>query len=179
MGRLTLVTGGGRCGKSSWALSRGEKSNEPNKVFIASAVVFDDEMRERVENHKKERGEQWVTVEAPYDLPDAVSNLKDQTVAIVDCCTVWLGNIWYKFGTDEKTLSTHIDKLCNALEEFRSQKNGEIILVSNEVGWGIIPADPGVRRYADWIGKMNQRIASTAQNVYVCVAGISMQIKRT
>ena len=177
MGRITLVTGGARSGKSSLALQRGKESKLTAKLFIATAEVLDEEMQLRAENHSKERGPEWETVEEPCNVADRVKNLSSNSMVLIDCCTVWLGNIWHKYGNDDTTLSYHIDMLCKALENWADKNKGEIIVVSNEVGWGIIPADAGVRRYRDWAGKLNQKIASISHEVILCVAGIPMRIK--
>jgi adenosylcobinamide kinase/adenosylcobinamide-phosphate guanylyltransferase len=179
MGRITLVIGGARSGKSAWALDRGEKAAIQPKIFIATAEPIDDEMRMRAEMHRKNRGDSWQTIEEPCDLPGVIQNLEDDCLALIDCCTVWLGNIWHKYGDDDMTLSRHVEALCVALEQWRSRATGEIIIVSNEVGWGIVPHELAVRHYRDWAGRLNQRIASLAQEVYLCVAGISMKIKNT
>jgi adenosylcobinamide kinase/adenosylcobinamide-phosphate guanylyltransferase len=177
MGTVTLITGGSRCGKSTYALKVGEESNHQNKTFIATAEVFDDEMAERVNKHIAERGEHWKTVEVPCYLPAAITNLPEDSISIVDCLTVWLGNIWFKYGDDDKTLDDHIEELCRSLALWKTRNSGDIIIVTNEVGWGIIPPEASVRRYRDWAGKLNQKIATIADSVILCIAGIPLIIK--
>ncbi|MDO5577009.1 MAG: bifunctional adenosylcobinamide kinase/adenosylcobinamide-phosphate guanylyltransferase, partial [Fibrobacter sp.] len=147
------------------------------KVFIATANVFDNEMAQRVDAHRKERGSEWETIEEQVDLVSAIKKAGDSAVVVIDCCTVWLGNVWHIYGTDDANLESHILKLCSFMEKWVTQKQVEIVIVSNEVGWGIVPADPAVRRYRDWSGKMNQHIASIAGEVYLCVSGIPVKIK--
>ncbi len=177
MGKIVLISGGARSGKSTFALKLASEKSSLQKLFIATAVVFDDEMRLRVEKHKQERGSEWETIESPYELPKTVENLPSQTVAVVDCLSVWLGNIWYKYGNDDKTLSSHISSLHDSIQTWKAKNYGEIILVTNEVGWGIIPSDAATRRYRDWAGILNQHIGKVASEVYLCVCGIPMQIK--
>lgn len=178
MGNVVLVTGGARSGKSTFALQLSARNPATEKVFIATAVVFDDEMKLRVDNHKKERGSEWKTIESPFELAQTIENLSHQTVSIVDCLTVWLGNVWYKFGDSDETLSLHIDKLSRSIQNWKQQNTGTLILVTNEVGWGIIPSDAATRRYRDWAGKLNQYIGKIASEVYLCVAGVPLEIKK-
>ncbi len=178
MGKVVLITGGVRSGKSAWALQRADESSQNQKVFIATAESFDEEMKERIVNHQKERGKKWRTIEEPHDLAGTLDNLKDGTVAIIDCCTVWLGNIWHQFGDSDAVFEKHTEMFVQALQLWcDSDREGEVIIVSNEVGWGIVPLEKSVRRYRDWAGKLNQRIASIADEVYLCVAGIGVRIK--
>ncbi|MFP4164114.1 MAG: bifunctional adenosylcobinamide kinase/adenosylcobinamide-phosphate guanylyltransferase [Chitinispirillaceae bacterium] len=177
MGSVTLVTGGVRSGKSAWAIKRGEAVRADRRIFIATARALDEEMRERVRSHRQERGGRWDTVEAECDLANVVDSLPDGTVAVIDCCTVWLGNVWHLHGNSNENLEKHVKVLCDALDRWKRCGTGEIIIVSNEVGWGIVPLEPEVRRYRDWAGRLNQRIAALAQKVYLSVAGIPVKIK--
>lgn len=133
-----------------------------SKVFIATAEPFDVEMKKRVVDHRKERGPDWHTIEESCDLATVIGNLGDNTVAVLDCCTVWLGNVWHTLGDDDSTLENHIGAFCAALAKWSHENHGEIMVVSNEVGWGIVPHEEAVRRYRDWAGRLNQRIASIA-----------------
>jgi len=177
MGTICFVTGGVRSGKSSWALNRGNSVKACSHIYIATAEPFDDEMSQRALNHQKERGDSWTTVEESLDPGSVVLGIQESAAIIVDCCTVWLANIWHHFGSADETLDTHVTSFCTALAAWQRQGSGEIILVSNEVGWGIVPPDAGVRQYRDWAGRLNQRIAALADEVYLCVSGISLQIK--
>jgi adenosylcobinamide kinase/adenosylcobinamide-phosphate guanylyltransferase len=177
MGKVVLISGGARSGKSAFALELASEKSSLEKLFIATAVVFDNEMNLRVEKHRQERGNEWKTIESPYELPQTVETLPSHTVTVVDCLSVWLGNVWYRYGDDDQTLSLHIDNLHKSIQNWKSKNCGEIILVTNEVGWGIIPSDAATRRYRDWAGKLNQYIGKTASEVYLCVCGIPMKIK--
>lgn len=178
MGRVTLITGGVRSGKSAWALKQGESAKASARFFVATSEPLDDEMRERAQKHKLERDKTWQTVEEAYDLAGVIDKMPDNCFVIIDCCTVWLGNIWHKYGNDYMTLERHADKLLAALEQWKKQKHGEILIVSNEVGWGIVPHEESVRRYRDCAGRLNQKIAALADEVRLCVAGIPILIKQ-
>jgi adenosyl cobinamide kinase/adenosyl cobinamide phosphate guanylyltransferase len=177
MGTIAFITGGVRSGKSAWALARAENSHHANKVFIATATLLDDEMRRRAENHRRERGPHWQTIEEPYAIEEVLNRVVNETVAVIDCLTVWLGNIWYKAEGDEVALSHSIELLCSGLERWRSEKSGELVIVSNEVGWGIVPPSREVRLFRDWAGKLNQNVTALAEEVYLSVAGIPLRIK--
>jgi len=173
MGSITLVTGGVRSGKSSFALSYASEKRG-TKTFIATAIPFDDEMKARVDTHKKERGESFITVEEPYDLSQAVLSVKeDITIAVIDCLTVWLGNLFYKYDSDMGKIKAAIDNFVNALQNCHV----EIIMVTNEVGWGIVPENKMAREFRDCNGFLNQRIAKIADHVILCVSGIPVTIK--
>jgi len=173
MGKVTLVTGGVRSGKSKFALSYAQSKNG-NKVFIATAVPFDDEMRIRVENHRLERGELFETVEEPYDLADAITRIHSgYSIAVVDCLTVWMGNLFYQYEQNPKQIYTEIDHLIIVLRSAQS----EIIIVTNEVGWGIVPENKLAREFRDMNGLLNQKVAAVADNVILSVSGIQINIK--
>lgn len=178
MGRVILITGGARSGKSTFALQLASQIHSGTKNFIATAIAFDDEMKLRIENHKSERGPQWKTIESPYDLSDAISEIPQHNVSVVDCCTVWLGNIWFKYGDSDDILSLHINKLTSSVTTWKDKLSGTLIFVTNEVGWGIIPPDSATRRYRDWAGRLNQNLAGIASEVYLCVSGIPMVVKK-
>jgi adenosylcobinamide kinase / adenosylcobinamide-phosphate guanylyltransferase len=116
MGKIILITGGVRSGKSSWALRCGNEIPAEHKIFIATAKIIDEEMRERAEKHQEERGRAWRTIEEPVALAETLANLTDKSVSILDCCTVWLGNIWHRHGNDRATLENKVAEFCCALD---------------------------------------------------------------
>ncbi len=177
MGTLILITGGARSGKSSWALARANRSESEPKTFVATAELVDDEMRDRAQRHRRERGEGWRTVEEPRDLVSVIGGLTDGDVAVIDCCTVWLGTIWHECGGEREALDSRVDSLTAALKAWKRTKSGMVVVVSNEVGWGIVPSEPAVRRYRDAAGRLNRLVAAAADEVYLSVAGIAMKIK--
>ncbi len=169
---VLLVTGGGRSGKSRYALSRAEGFQR--RGFVATAEAFDDEMRLRIAKHREERADRYVTVEAPLDLAAAISGLAGQVdVAVVDCLTVWLGNLMHHRGYQSDESFPELEEVLVVL----SDPPLNVILVTNEVGLGIIPADPLSRAYRDLAGRMNQRIAEVANEVVLVVCGLPHVLK--
>jgi len=177
MGKIVLVTGGVRSGKSSWALAEANQLSSGNKMFIATAEPIDDEMRLRINKHQLERGETWQTIEAPERLAEAIASTPNEAIMIVDCCTVWLGNVWHRSNADINKMNDAIDGLLLSMRSWQEQNSGVMFVISNEVGWGIVPHEAGVRLYRDTIGTLNQRIAQIAEDVFMCVSGIAVLIK--
>lgn len=175
MGKITLITGGSRSGKSSFALELAEKSYT-KRGFIATAVAFDDEMRDRIARHKDERSDRYVTIEEPYNLTEKLASLDNTLqVYIIDCLTVWLGNCFYKNGDEQAPVEARIDRLFEYLK--KPTQSADLIFVTNEVGSGIIPENKLARMFKDCAGICNKKIATIADEVYLCVSGISLKIK--
>jgi adenosylcobinamide kinase/adenosylcobinamide-phosphate guanylyltransferase len=173
MKKIVLVIGGCKSGKSRYALERVDRLAVRHKIFIATSVPFDDEMKDRIDRHRDERGSDWETVEAPDRLADAIqSNSGDDRGLLVDCLTLWINNLLMA-STDEKVLQPRVTELAETLE----QVDGPIYLVSNEVGAGIVPQNPLARQFRDLAGSVNQAIASMADEVVWLVAGIPVKIK--
>lgn len=167
MNRVTLVLGGARSGKSRFAenLARGL---EGPKTYLATAEPFDHEMRERIASHQQQRIEDgWTTVEAPLDPATAIR--KARGVVLLDCVTVWLGNLMH----DGRDLRKEVALLEKALEESQAT----VLLVSNEVGLSIVPENDMARRFRDEQGFANQMIGRVADEVYLVVAGLPLKIK--
>lgn len=174
MAEVILITGGTRSGKSSAALrlAQGFKS----KVFIATAEAFDDEMRARIAKHKVERGNEWKTIEAPLDLSKAIASVQDgKAVILVDCLTVWLGNLMFH----DESISEDSVPCSTLLDALRQSPVARIILVTNEVGMGIVPDHPLGRRFRDIAGRLNQRVGAVADQVILVVCGQCLTIKST
>lgn len=173
--QVTLVLGGGRSGKSRFAQALAETAAPvaAARTYIATAEPMDDEMRARIAAHQAERKDRFVTIEEPMDLAGAFSRLSDETcVALVDCLTVWLGNLLYHHGPQEGRFEEEL-RLLQVLAD----PPCEIILVSNETGMGFIPADAESRAFRDHAGWLNQDIAKLADTVVLMVAGIPVVIK--
>ena len=169
--KVTLLTGGGRSGKSSYALEIA--GSYDRKVFIATAEAFDDEMADRVSRHQKERGNRFETIEEPLHLADALANvLPDTQVVVIDCITVWLGNLMHHMGVDEKNCAA-VDRFLKVL----ASPPCDVVIVSNEVGMGLIPANSMSRSFRDLAGSVNQKIAAIADEVFLVVSGIPLKIK--
>jgi len=165
---LILVTGGMKSGKSTFALNMALKYTK--RAFLATGVPFDDEMRLRIEKHKAERKELFDTFEEPVNVVEILKNIDDKyDVILFECLTTYLGNLYYY----QLDVQKQIDDLVDALSNMRS----EIIVVTNEVGWGIIPENPIARQYAEMLGKTNTRLAGVAKEVYLVVSGIGVRIK--
>ncbi len=173
--KVTLVTGGGRSGKTGFAVALAQ-SVAPNPLcrsYIATAQPFDDEMRRRIEAHQAQRNGTFVTVEEPIKLAHAIEGLSEETVvAVVDCLTVWLGNLMFHNGADSVQ-----DPQVQALLAILKNPPCDIILVTNETGMGIIPADAQSRTFRDMAGWLNQDIAALADTVVLMVSGIPVVIK--
>ena len=171
MKRIILVTGGSRSGKSKHALELAASYN--NKAFIATAEATDDEMRARIERHRRERDPSFHTLEEPVDPVVALKALPEETeVALLDCITVWLGNLFYR----EKI----IDGTCPEIDAFLDILEAppcHLILVTNEVGMGVIPADGATRLFRDTAGSINQILAERAHEVIFSVSGIPLRVK--
>ncbi|NNL77171.1 MAG: bifunctional adenosylcobinamide kinase/adenosylcobinamide-phosphate guanylyltransferase [Desulfobacterales bacterium] len=173
MKEIVLVIGGCRSGKSTYALQTAEKIPGGSKIFIATCVPQDDEMKQRVARHQKERSQNWATVEAPLNLPEAIrQNSRRADVILIDCLTLWVSNLLMQSG-DEKKITGTIPQLIDALEEATCP----IVLVSNEVGTGIVPDNPLARQFRDITGWVNQAVAKCAHQVVWMVAGIAVAVK--
>lgn len=171
MGRIILITGGARSGKSRYALEL--VSGFEKKAFIATAEPVDDEMKERIIKHRLDRGPDFITVEEPVDLAYALDNLPPGTeVAIVDCLTVWLGNLQYREGR----LSMNSPMIQAFLESLK-HPSCNLIIVTNEVGSGIVPCEPEVREFRDTAGLLNQEVGRLAHKVILTVCGIPVVLK--
>lgn len=170
MSRLSLITGGARSGKSRYALALA--SSYASKVFIATAQPLDDEMRRRIEEHRRQRGSTFVTIEAPLEVAGALRSLPaGAEVAVIDCLTVWLGNLLHRYGNQAGGFA-EVMEFVAALKA----PPCDIIVVSNEVGAGIVPANPLARQFRELAGSLNQQVAAIADAVILMVCGIPVPI---
>jgi len=170
--KIIFITGGCRSGKSRYALDYANR-HFSKKLYLATGEVLDEEMARRVENHKKARGPEWQTVEEPIKVAEKISQYEDRTeVVLVDCLTLWLSNLLLRWD-DESKIMVEVDRLAAAAEESRATS----IIVSNEVGMGIVPDNPLGRRFRDLSGMANQKIAATADTVIYMVTGIPMFLR--
>ena len=173
MNRTTLVIGGCRSGKSRFALELAEQVSEENRIFIATSAPEDDEMKERVARHQRERGDRWTTVEAPVRLPEAIIDYsREGNILLVDCITLWISNLLLETG-DEITILEYLQRLIESL----AASPCPVIMVSNEVGTGIVPENRLARQFRDIVGAANQRLAACSDRVVWMVAGIPVFIK--
>ena len=170
MGEKILITGGVKSGKSRFALKIAREIEKGEKIFIATARPIDEEMEDKIEKHKKERGSDFQTVEEPIHLGDTLKKINQSTV-VIDCLTLWLSNLFFEVRESEKLFE--IESFIQALKEF----GGNIIIVTNEVGWGIIPESETSRNYQAELGRLNQEVAEICDEVYVLISGIPSRVK--
>ena len=163
-----LVTGGARSGKSSFAEKR-TKQLGSSLMYIATSEIIDSEMEKRVAEHQARRGSEWETLHAPLNLTEALSETDGKGPCLVDCLTIWLNNLI--FHNEDTVVATK--ELIKVLE----QRSDPVVLVTNEVGSGIVPENALARRFRDEAGRMNQIISQVADEVYLSVSGIPLQIK--
>ncbi len=167
---LTLVLGGARSGKTAYTeRSARDAAGAGRPVMIATAEAFDDEMRDRIARHRADRGDRWRTIEAPTDLATALDGLEAGDVAVVDCLTLWLSNLML----GEHCTATSTAALLGALERCPAT----LWLVSNEVGFGIVPENALARQFRDEAGRLHQAIAAVADQVVLMVAGLPVVVK--
>ena len=160
---LVLLLGGARSGKSALAVRWGHGYAGP-VTFVATAEAGDDEMAERIARHRAERPAGWTTIEEPTAVAAAVRTAEREALVIVDCLTLWVSNMLSR-GDDDVLAAA--DDIADAAR----RRAAPTVVVSNEVGWGIVPADPATRRYRDLLGAVNARMAARAQRSLLMAAG--------
>lgn len=170
MSKFTLVIGGARSGKSSFAESFVMATNLPRR-YIATAQAWDDEMRARIAQHRDQRGDNWITVEAPLDLVGALAIAQQSEVVLVDCATLWLSN--------HLLADADLGAACAKLMTAIAQCPAPIVVVSNEVGWSIVPDNALARAFRDAQGRLNHQMAAQADLVVAVMAGLPIVLKGT
>ena len=166
-GAVEFFIGGARSGKSRLAQAAAE-ALPGELVYLATGAAFDDEMAERIDRHRTDRGARWRTVECPIDLPAALAR-EAGAVILVDCLTLWLSNLM---------LGDHdIEAASEALVAALGDAPGPVFVVSNEVGLGIVPDNALARRFRDAAGRLNQRVAAAADGVSFVAAGLALRLK--
>ena len=180
----TLVLGGARSGKSAHAERLAAQSG-CEVVYIATARAGDGEMAERIAHHRRGRPPHWTTVEEPLLLADAIArHSAPSTVVLVDCLTLWLSNLMFSDGrvypdTGSITLPPLFGAQRAALLDVLARSAGDIVLVSNEVGMGIVPMGAVSRSFADEAGRSNQSVAAACDRVFFVAAGLPLTLKDT
>lgn len=169
-----LILGGARSGKSVYAEKLAEQFNTSNNsqlVYIATATVGDDEMAQRVAHHQQRRSDDWQTIEEPLQLAKVINDhASDNNCILVDCLTLWMTNL---LNLEEKERRQHVDGFLSSVSNFP----GELLLVSNEVGMGIVPMGELTRLFCDETGRLHQQLGQVCEQVTLMVAGIPMIVK--
>lgn len=169
MAEITFITGGQRSGKSSYAQGLAEEKSE-SPIYLATARIWDEDFKTRVERHQTDRSEKWQTIEEELQLSQ--HNLAGKTV-LLDCITLWLTNIFY----DSKSNGDKSLEIAKAEWDKFVQQDFTLFVVSNELGMGVHPINEVARKFADLQGWMNQYIAKSANTVQLMVSGIPVKVK--
>ena len=165
---MIFLTGGARSGKSKLAVEIAERSGQPVR-YVATAVASDDEMEQRIGAHRQSRPDSWTVVEAPLELIDAVSGIDAGEFLVVDCITLWISNLMLDY--DDTTILRKVGGVAEALTGRRMT-----VVVSNEVGSGLVPMDPIGRRFRDLQGAANQCFAAASDRTYLVIAGKTLEL---
>jgi adenosylcobinamide kinase/adenosylcobinamide-phosphate guanylyltransferase len=168
---LAFVIGGIKSGKTKFALKKAEELNNGQLYYIATARAVDEEMKDRIERHKRERGEKWITIEEPIEVDRVLKAIPKGSVIIIDCLTTWLTNLLIEnYNVEEKT-----NKLIDIL--LKTKTDLDLFLISNEIGLGIIPDNPLGRKFLDLSGSLHQKVAQIADEVYFILCGCEIKVK--
>jgi adenosylcobinamide kinase/adenosylcobinamide-phosphate guanylyltransferase len=170
---ITFILGGCRSGKSGYALQTANAMSAAKRIFIATSIPFDDEMQERIRRHRAERGTRWLTVEAPVNLPEAISeHAGEDRVILADCLTLWISNLLLELH-DPAQVEARVRRLAEVIQSAA----GHLLLVSNEVGCGVVPENKLARQFRDVAGFTHQTVAAVAARVVWMAAGIPLTLK--
>ena len=180
-GPLILLLGGARAGKSDYALrlaiANGRRA-EAKVCFIATAKASDDDMTARITRHREQRPSEWRTIEEPYQIDEALRQASEAAVVIVDCLTLFVSN-WLLRYEEEQRCETVVRQITEEFLAVARTRGQTIICVSNEAGLGVVPETRLGRIFRDVLGRVNQRFAEAADEVYLLVAGLPLQLKPT
>jgi adenosylcobinamide kinase / adenosylcobinamide-phosphate guanylyltransferase len=178
LAQINLITGGSRSGKSNYAQTMAEALSGP-RTYIATCLPLDDEMKARIAKHQAQRQtSQWLTIEEPLALTDALRKTRQSRVCLVDCLTLWVNNLLYETETRGQTITeSDLALHCRDVLKACSELDGTVILVTNEVGMGIVPDHPQTRHFRDLAGRCNQIMAAGADRVVLVVSGLPLCIK--
>lgn len=181
--KIILCTGGSRSGKSQFA-ERYTLAQKGQKLYIATAQIYDDEMVERVARHQARRGSQWLNLEIPLNIAAQWEDVAAKAdVILIDCLTMFVTNYLMKFPeleqaeVREKLRRVVLSEVENLLEKIKDSHDKKVVFVTNELGLGIVPADTMTRVFRDIAGEVNQIVAAAADEVYLSISGITIEIK--
>jgi adenosylcobinamide kinase / adenosylcobinamide-phosphate guanylyltransferase len=180
MGRLLLVLGGARSGKSAYAQRLAQQLGGDHVLFVATAEAWDEDMAQRIAQHRQERPTAWRTLETPRQVGHAIAlYLHDTPVVLVDCLTLLVSNTLLHCGEspDPVAAEVAVQEEVSALVQTCQTTAATYIMVSNEVGLGLVPDNPLGRLYRDLLGRANQALAARAEAVYFMVAGLPVDVK--
>ncbi len=169
--KIILIGGGARSGKSRFALTLARRLGA-RRLFVATAQAKDDEMRARIQAHQESRGPEFATLEEPLALPAVLGEIKDVDVIVVDCLTLWLANMLLEGMTPAE-----IEANVCALADVLGQRSFHALVVTNEVGMGIVPETPLGRVFRDLAGSVHQQLSQAADEVYFAVLGTMLRLK--
>jgi adenosylcobinamide kinase/adenosylcobinamide-phosphate guanylyltransferase len=175
---LVLITGGCRSGKSAFAQQMAEKHSVP-RLFLATCPCLDTEMEERIRKHKEMRsGRGWQSVEEEIHLDRIITGAGDETAIVIDCLTLWISNLLYAAGQQNRELTeTDMVPLCEDLAGAARSHQALVIMVTGEVGLGIVPENRQARLYRDLVGRCNQIMAGQADQVFLMSCGLPLRLK--
>jgi len=175
--RLIVVGGGARSGKSRYALELARQLGH-KRAFIATAQAFDDEMRERIAAHQLERGSEFVTFEATTDLADKLAQTEDYDVVVIDCLTLFISHLLLeREHMPAKQLETEVEAVMAQVLSQATRHRGTLIMVTNEVGMGVVPISALGRLFRDVAGRANQQLAAAAQQLYLATMGVVVRLR--
>jgi adenosylcobinamide kinase/adenosylcobinamide-phosphate guanylyltransferase len=173
MAPMTYITGGARSGKSRFAQMLAETC-PGDLLYVATAGVHDEEMASRVERHRLARGERWTTLEEPLALSERLpSAAAGKGAVLLDCVTLWLTNLLFSCNEEEARVLAEVDRFFSVLPGLTAT----LFVVSNELGMGVVPANPLARKFRDLAGDVNQRLAAVADEAWLVVSGLPLRIK--
>jgi adenosylcobinamide kinase/adenosylcobinamide-phosphate guanylyltransferase len=168
--KVILIGGGARSGKSRFALEYAQRLGE-RRLFVATAQAFDAEMQDRILRHQEERGSAFATAEEPLELARLLEQVRDVDLIVVDCLTLWLSNLLLR-GDSVEQIDGHVAKLVSVVR----QRRQHVLMVSNEVGLGIVPESALGRIFRDVAGRAHQRLAEEADEVYFAAMGLVLRL---
>jgi adenosylcobinamide kinase/adenosylcobinamide-phosphate guanylyltransferase len=169
-GKRILIGGSVRSGKSAFAVALARQLGS-RRTFVATAQGLDDEMRERIARHRKQRGDEFQTIEEPFDLPAVLGRLTETDVVVVDCLTLWLSNLLVR-GDTEATILTRVEELIAVTNHVPF----DTVMVTNEVGMGVHPEHRLGRAFRDVAGRAHQCVARGADEIYFAALGIMLRL---
>ena len=178
MAPLILITGGSRSGKSAFAQQLAEQI-KGGRLFVATCPYTDSEMAERIRRHRQDRqGRGWQSVEEPVQLIQCLTENSAAGTVLIDCLTLWVNNLMFAAQQQQQAITEdQVEELAEQLGQAARMHKGTVIMVTNEVGLGIVPDNPMARLYRDLVGRCNQVIARAADRVFLVSCGIPQQIK--